>query len=145
MSKAIYICSRTHSFGPSDEDRPREICRALEPDNIVTPVSHRVSVNDHTAYAVMNYQPTNLVKENSLLLGYLYDRSGNWNEPLTGFPDGSYAIFRSNDDYFEAVTDPVASRTIWYYFDKEWFIASTSQRAIVTFLGSFNFDERVIP
>ena len=145
MSKAIYICSRTHSFGPADEDRLTEICRALKPDNLVTPVSHRVSTGDHTACAIMNYQTSNIEKKNSLLLGYLYDRSGNWDEPLTGFPDGSYAIFRGNDDYFEAVTDPVASRTIWYYFDEEWFIASTSQRAIVMFLGSFHFDERVIP
>lgn len=145
MAKAIYVCSRNRPLGSADKDRLTGICEALTPDNIVTPVSHRVAVVDHTACAVMNYQPSNLIKENSLLLGYLYDRSENWNIPLTDFPDGSYAIFRVNDDYLEAVSDPVASRTIWYYFDEEWFIAATSQRAIIMFLGSFHFDERVIP
>jgi len=145
MAKAIYVCSRNHPLVSNDEARLKGICEALTPDNIVTPVSHRVSVKDLTAYAVMNYQPSILEKQNSLLLGYLYDRNENWNEPLTDSPDGSYAIFRVNDDHFEAVSDPVASRTIWYYFDDDLFIASTSQRAIIMFLGSFHFDERIIP
>ena len=145
MAKAIYVCSRNRPFGSADEARLKGICEALTPDNIVTPVSHRISIDGRTAFAVMNYQPSNLIRENSLLLGYLYGCYDNWNEPLTDSPDGSYAIFRVNADYFEAVSDPVASRTVWYYFDEERFIASTSQRAIIMFLGSFHFAERVIP
>ncbi len=145
MAKAIYVCSRNRPFGSTDEARLRGVCEALTPDNIVIPVSHRVSINDLTAYAVMNYQPSNLEKQNSLLLGYLFDGSERWSEPLTDSPDGSYAIFRCNDAYFEAVTDPLATRTVWYYFDEDQFIASTSQRAIIMFLSSFHFDERVIP
>jgi hypothetical protein len=34
---------------------------------------------------------------------------------------------------------------VWYFFDDEHFVASTSQRAIVMFLGSFQFNEGVVP
>jgi hypothetical protein len=145
MAKAIYACARARSFGSSDEDRLKKICGALEPDNITSSVSHRVSIDDRTAWAIMNPSPRNLEKNNSLLLGYLYDRSEEWEKPQTSFPDGSYAIFRCDDECFEAVADPVASRTVWYYFDDELLIASTSQRAIVMFLGSFDFNEKVVP
>lgn len=145
MSKVIYVCTRNRRLGSTDEDRLREICRNLEPDNVVSQIDHKVLANDRIAFAIMNYQPSIIEKENSLLLGCLYGQWERWDEPLTDFPDGSYALFRDNDDYFEVVTDAAASRTIWYYFDEHWFIASTSQRAMVMFLGSFDFDERVIP
>lgn len=145
MAKAIYVCSRNRPLGPEDEERLRGICEALTPDNIFTAVSHSVLTDDRIGYAVVNQQPPNLEKENSLLLGYLYAGKERWDVPLSDPPDGSFAIFRCSDDYFEALSDPVASRTIWYYFDEERFIAATSQRAIVMFLGSFEFDDRVIP
>ena len=145
MSKVIYVCARNHSFDSTDEERLEKICSVLQPDNIVSQIDHRVVSNGNVAYAIMNYQPTVIDKKNSLLLGYLYDRRETWDEPLTDFPDGSYALFRNNDDYLEVVTDAVASRTIWYYFDANWFIASSSQRGIFMFLGNFHFDERVIP
>ena len=39
----------------------------------------------------------------------------------------------------------MASRTVWYFLDDSRFIASTSQRAILSLVGSFQFDSRVIP
>lgn len=145
MAKVIYVCARNHSFGLKDKTRLKKICEVLEPDNIVSQLDHRVLTNNHIAFAIMNYQPSIIEKKNSLLLGYLYDRCERWDEPRTDFPDGSYTLFRDNDDYLEVAIDAVGSRTIWYYFDENWFIASTSQRAIVMFLGSFHFDDRVIP
>ena len=68
-----------------------------------------------------------------------------WNTPLEEYPDGSYAIFRADSCHVELVSDVVGSRTIWYHKDDEVFVASTSQRAIVMFLRSYVFDERVIP
>ncbi|HPJ44184.1 MAG TPA: hypothetical protein PLY21_17780, partial [Spirochaetota bacterium] len=53
--------------------------------------------------------------------------------------------FRDSERYCEIITDPVATRTIWYYHDENLFIASTSQRAIILYLGRFEFDDRVIP
>lgn len=81
-----------------------------------------------------------------VLLGFLYEKhSVHWDEPRKIYPDGNYALFRANEDEIEVVSDCAATRTIWYYHDDELFIASTSQRAIIMFLESFSFDERVIP
>src|SRR5690606_17398986 len=59
--------------------------------------------------------------------------------------DGSYAIFRENEYKIELLTDSVASRTIWYYEDKEVFVASNSQLAIIYFLKNFESNRDVIP
>ena len=143
MAKNIYICSR--KMPPSSmEERLYEICRNLAPDNI-TPSEPRVVVSGDIAYGIMN--PTSTISEigTSLLMGQIFNKDEKWSVPLQDFPDGSYALFRNGKDYCEIVSDPVASRTIWYYNDENTLIASTSQRAIVMFLGSFEFDERIIP
>ncbi|MFW5804446.1 MAG: asparagine synthase-related protein, partial [bacterium] len=69
----------------------------------------------------------------------------NWHIPFQEYPDGSYALFRDGEKYCEIVSDPAASRTIWYYKNEENFVASTSQIAIIKFIEGFEFDERVIP
>ena len=58
-------------------------------------------------------------------------------------PDGSYALFRSDDRYIELLSDTCASRTIWYASTEKLFLASTSQRAIVYFLQSYKPDRQV--
>ena len=46
-----------------------------------------------------------------------------------------------NAQQLSVVSNLVAGRTAWYYFDESCFILSSSQRAIVRFLGSFQFNE----
>ena len=71
--------------------------------------------------------------------------------PATGtcrgapLPDGSYALLRADDAHVELVADGVASRTLWYALTDRELIASTSQRAIVTLLGSFEPNRDVLP
>ena len=143
MSKLIYVCSKDKlpfSVGKLLQD----ICCSLSPDNI-KPSNPKIIVRDNIAYSIMNPANSILEKDNSVLMGFIYGKVENWNIPLEYFPDGSYALFRDGDKCFEAVSDAVASRTIWYYFDKKIFISATSQRAIVMFLGSFVFNGSVIP
>ena len=143
MAKCIYICSR-ETLSPFTGRKLHDICERLSPDNI-TPHKPRVLVNKDIGYGIMNPTSTHSESSTSLLMGQLFNKNDNWNVPLQEFPDGSYALFRNGEEYCEIVSDPVASRTIWYYFDKDIFVASTSQRAIVMYLGNFEFDERVIP
>jgi asparagine synthetase B (glutamine-hydrolysing) len=143
VSKNIYICSR-ETLLPLTGESLLAICKNLAPDNI-SPAEPKVVLNGDIAYGIVNPARTLMVKGNSLLMGQLFEEDENWEKPLNRFPDGSYALFRDGKDYFEIVSDPVASRTIWYYMDDNQFIASTSQRAIIMFLGSLEFDERVIP
>jgi len=145
MSKIIYVCSRNRPFDSKDELRLSEICKELEPDNLSLSGNHKISVHDKIAFGIMNPPKSIVCNGTSVLLGYLYNSCNRLYEPLSEFPDGSYALFRDNPDYLEVVSDPAASRTIWYYFDDNLFISSTSQRAIVKFIGNFVFDERVIP
>lgn len=56
---------------------------------------------------------------------------------MANVPDGSYALFRSDQNIVELISDMIASRTIWYIKTENIFIASTSQRAIIYFLQDF--------
>ena len=143
MSKSIYICSRTAISG-SVGKLLNTICKRLSPDNI-TPKEPVIAVKNDIAYGIMNPTKTILINNASLLLGQLFNKREGWDVPLHDFPDGSFALFRDGEEYCEIVSDPVASRTIWYYFDDYMLIASTSQRAIVMYLGSLDFDDRVFP
>lgn len=143
MAKNIYICSKDE-LPASIESRLFEICKRLEPDNI-NPRKPRIYINGHIAYGIMN--PTNTIqaKGDCLLMGEMYKENEKWDIPLEEYPDGSYALFRDRGKYCEIITDSAASRTIWYFLDDTIFVSSTSQRAIVMFLGSFEFNDNVIP
>jgi len=143
MAKNIWIYSRKILL-ESAKNKILEICKNVSPDNIIAS-QPKVVVNGNVAYGIMNPTNTLLVKGNSLLMGEIYGDNSNWHIPQQNFPDGSYALFRDGNEYCEIVSDPVASRTIWYFMNDEIFIASTSQRAIIMFIGEFEFNEKVIP
>ncbi|WP_277811569.1 hypothetical protein [Chromohalobacter canadensis] len=146
MSKVLYACSRNSSFSPNTKKKLNEICNQLVPDNIDVPKPHVVRVEDDVAYAVCMDSGALQESRMSLLLGFLYEKHKvRWDEPGKNYPDGNYALFRGDEAELEVVSDCVGTRTVWYYHDEEIFIASTSQRAIIMFLGTFEFDERVIP
>jgi asparagine synthetase B (glutamine-hydrolysing) len=69
----------------------------------------------------------------------------NWHEIGDETPDGAFAIIRSNDQTVQLVTDTLGQRTLWYVLTENFFIASTSQRAILLYLGGFELNEAVIP
>lgn len=146
MSKIIYVCNRARPLDDAEGHRLRQIGDALVPQNVKRNLESRVSVAGNTGYAVS--LPNDLVhqKDMSVLLGFLFEEPDfQWAVAGHEYPDGNYALFRAAEDRVEVAADAAATRTIWYYHDGELFIASTSQRAIVMFLGSFAFDERVIP
>ena len=143
MAKAIYICGR-RGLPAQIDAHLSTICNALSADNVASqpPRIHR---DRQTAFAVSN--PNTLVRqrENSLLLGAVFGDFDRWHRPKSALPDGTYALFREDEEYLEIVSDPSGSRTIWYYQDDEQFVASTSQLAIIHYLGSFQFNPAVIP
>ncbi|OWW18563.1 asparagine synthase-related protein [Noviherbaspirillum denitrificans] len=144
MAKIIYACSRKSSFGQEDERRLRKICERLEPDNLRLPVTHRIAVNGSIAFAIVNDRGST-VDGNSVLLGCLFEGAERWSYPGEPCPDGAFALFRESGAALEVASDAAGSRTIWYCFNDQYFVASTSQRAIVMFLGAFQFNEQVTP
>lgn len=146
MSKIVYAYHRTEKNHKRLSKKLDIICSELTPDNISTPENHRIFVDSKTAYAVTLDKSTIVESEKSLLLGHLYEPNDvNWSAPARNYPDGNFVIVRTDSQLLEVVCDGAGSRTIWYYFDQEQLIISTSQRAVILFLESFDFDDRIIP
>lgn len=144
MSKILYICYRNDNDFSAIEKKAKKICDDINADNI-SPNPTISYQRDKVVYGISNPVSTLNVNGRNILLGKLFNDEENWQSIKEDYPDGNYAIFRSNENFIEVVTDILGTRTVWYYKDDDIFISSTSQRAIVKFLGDFQFDERVIP
>jgi len=143
MSKVISIHFRET---PSEaiQQKLHSICKKIEPDNIDAN-EPKIVHTKNDFLAIMNPLDSLKIHENSILLGQINSNKEDWHVPSSDFPEGSYAIFRNGSDVSEFITDASASRTIWYYLDDSICIASTSQRAMILFLGGFDFNEQTIP
>ena len=144
MSKLIFLCFKDSSLKSVYRNRIEEISRKLLPDNI-DPVNSKIIEGDGILYSIVNPVNSVITTSGSVLLGKIFGNDLRWNTPQQNYPDGSYAIFRSDEKVVEIVSDVVASRSIWYYKNDEIFISSTSQRAIINFLGSLDFNKYIIP
>jgi hypothetical protein len=144
MAKIVMVCYRKKHQESELIRKIKLLSNKLIPDNI-NPTQTKVIKNDNIIFGIYNPNDSFTLKDNrSVYLGSLFEKT-NWWDPEKNYPDGSYVLFRSDEEYIEILTDVVASRTIWYYKDNEIFIASTSQRAIIYLLGSFIFNDEVIP
>lgn len=148
MARVVCICRRGGA-GPDDREngmtaRIERLNRRLAPDNI-TPNPPAILSEHGVTTAVLN--PTHALprKGASVCLGFLVDAAEDWWRPRAEIPDGSGALFRADETAVELSNDVVGSRTIWYAHTADEFIASTSQRAIVALLGSFEPNPGVVP
>lgn len=94
---------------------------------------------------VFNPNGATRLRGTSICIGALLGDPQDWHRPGSSAVDGSYALLRSDSRRVELVADPAGTRTIWYTLRPDSFIASTSQRAIVSLLGEFEPNRRVIP
>jgi len=95
--------------------------------------------------AVFNPSPTTRRHGASVAIGTLLEPRDDWHVPRAPLPDGSFALLRADDTHIELAADSVGSRTVWYALTNQELIASTSQRAIVTLLGSFEPNRNALP
>ena len=144
MSKLIYICARRGKSLPFTGNDAEHILSRLTPDNII-PRQPMIIEDQGILIGISNPVPSLPVEGTSVCLGAFLDDAENWWQPGTRLPDGSYALFRADEETLELATDIVASRTIWYVQRDDFFIASTSQRAIVCFLQSYESNSAPIP
>src|SRR5690625_2567530 len=147
MSKAIYITYK-EEINKSDfkniEERIKHIEKKIIPDNI-TPNPVNIKRDNNTITAVFNPVSTVKQSESSLCLGYVQNEEWDDVNSKSTKLEGTFAIFRKGQNKVQLITDWVGSRTIWYYFDKEKLIASTSQLAIIYYLNTFEFNQEIIP
>jgi len=137
MSKAVLICFKDPSFNHFTPKDIETLSNRLMPDNIKV-ISPLIISDKGILIGVFNPNDSLLKKENSICLGNIINPRKDWWIPHSEMPNGSFALFRVNENEVELVSDAVASRTIWYTKNKDFFIASTSQRAIVHFLKDFS-------
>jgi hypothetical protein len=136
MAKLLLVCHRDRTRR-LDPELLRKLSKAIIPDNI-EPCPPRMLDAPGLDIGVFNPNGAVLIQHASVCLGNLIDPGSDWGRTHAPRPDGSYALFRADDRCVELVSDACASRTLWYVLTDDLFVASTSQRAIVTVLGSYH-------
>jgi hypothetical protein len=144
MARLVLVASRNKQELPFDWKDLEALSLRLAPDNI-TLAAPRIIDGGGVLTAILNPPKRLSVRGCSVCAGGLFDEDENWWKPGFAIPDGSYALFRTDDQTIELVTDIVASRTFWYARTEDLFIASTSQRAIICLLQSFEPNEATVP
>lgn len=144
MARAVLVVSR-HTQRPNRLDLYREVLnRKLTGENI-SPKAALHAGRTGSAAALLNASGAARMSGASIAVGTLLDPRDDWHVPGTTLPDGNFALLRVDDAYVELVADAVGSRTLWYALTEHELIASTSQRAIVTLLGSFEPNRGALP
>lgn len=144
MSKIVFICFKDSKQNPYSNRDIEILSRRLLPDNITHP-SPKIIKDDGILIGIFNPSDTLPIHNTSVCMGNLISAKDNWWKPGAEVPDGSYALFRSDEKRLELVTDILASRTIWYAKTKNMFIGATSERAIIFFLQDFKPNKVVYP
>ncbi len=135
MARALLVVNRCGN-GDGLQHYVNLLNRRLTPDNLI--VGKPTIVRRHGVTTVIfNPADSILSRSGSVCLGALFGTSRDWHRPGAARPEGCYALLRSDARHVELVADAAASRTVWYILTPERFIASTSQRAIVSLLGRF--------
>lgn len=139
MAKLVLVCFRDPASIRAVDvaARVRRFLASLCPDNLIP--SDPVVATDGRGLFLGVFNPSDpaAVRDCSAYAGWLADHRESWWEPGTPAPVGSYALLRSCPATVEARSDYAASRTIWIAQTDEVFVASTTQRAIPYFLGSY--------
>ena len=135
MAGLILICTRDRGSSRLDPDRLRRCALHLSPGAIQANEPQLLQ-DDGILRAVVNPVAGVRADEHGICLGALFE-DADWSTPLAPPPDGSFAIARHDSGSVELVADAFASRTIWYAFTDDCFLASTSQRALASLLGDF--------
>ncbi len=77
-------------------------------------------------------------------VGVLAPTASAWWRTGSPPPDGLYALCRHDDGAVEILSDAVATHTVWYAKTDQLFLASTSQRALVSLLGDFRLNRGAV-
>jgi hypothetical protein len=138
MPGFLYVRSRCKDArDPMRRAHLEAVARRLAPDNIAyrPPL---VTERDGDALAVFNGAAAVRRIETSICLGSIFDRPTAWWKVGSDPPDGSFGLLRSDGATTEVVSDAVGTRTLWYAQTSDELVVSTSQRAIVMWLKSYD-------
>lgn len=143
MPAFLYVRSRSaRKRDPARRSYLKQIARRLAPDNVAyrPPI---VAERDGELLSLFNGGSAVRRERTSVCVGSIFACAAPWWKVGSGAPDGSFALVRSDEAATELVSDATATRTIWYTQTRDELVASTSQRAIVMWLKSYDCNEDV--
>lgn len=146
MSKLLFVAYKEANNDVIIKDK--EFFNIVEsriiPDNI-TPNKIKILETENSLCAIFNPVSTIPIIGSSICLGYSPDTTWPEFDKRGDSIEGSFTIIRNSESRLQIVSDMLASRTMWWYMNDDVFLASTSQRAIIMYLGEFSFNDNVIP
>lgn len=143
MSNLIVVCTRRPTDSVLLADAVRRSVAILSPDNI-RPHEPLVFERERLAVVVANPVAGIPVHDGAVCLGRMFGPQERWWVQGSAAPDGSFVIARHGAHAVELVTDVLATRQVWYVRTDDLFLASTSQRALVALLGSFDLNRDAV-
>jgi hypothetical protein len=144
MVRAVLVVPR-HPAQPNRLDGQCDtLNRKLAGANI-DPRAATLAQRGNVSAALLNPSGAARMQGASMAVGSLLEPRADWHVPQAPLPDGNFALLRVDDTHVELAADSVGSRTLWYVLTDQELIASTSQRAIVTLLASFEPNRDVLP
>lgn len=138
MSKALIVAFRGgqlvdgHSFSAS-------LSAATTPANL-TPTPPFWFQEHGLLSFVFNPSAVVRTQKAGICLGRTTSSGDNLFQVGADRPDGTFALFRADENQVEVLTDYAATRTIWYLLTKDLFVAATSQRMILAVVGNVDFN-----
>ncbi len=123
MSKLLYACFYRSKPKEFSVDNLNSLSRRLEPDNITFRDTEIIS-NEKEVIAIFNPNDSIKVEGKSVCMGNMLNPASDWSEPGSLIPDGTYALFRGDNNTLEVISDMVGTRTVWYYHDENVFISA---------------------
>ncbi len=143
MSKIFLVL-----FKKADPDRiascklkAEKMMEILSPDHLTPSV--KVEADASTCLFLFNDRKQVKYHEFSICTGTFIPLPDNWWE-LPEIPASASLFIKTDSNTCKVIVNNVAGRCTWYYSDSEQFIVSTSQRAIIAWLGSFQYNPQAL-
>lgn len=134
MATLLITADRTQS-GALSELALQRLATRLTPDGVTAGVhvhgSHGVQL------AILHPSDTIEITKTGCAVGLIGQKSDGWDQVDGPLLDAAHLTVRWDDDAVEFIGDVVGSRTLWFHLSDDRLVASTSQRAAVAALGSF--------
>ncbi len=142
MSQFLLVCHQ-QKISIVQKKRLDIIANKIIPDNLIPNPSLEIG-DDSLRIKILNPNSTINLKKNGICFGKMVNENQEWFEVSGDVPhDGNYSIIRYDDDTLQIIGDILGYRSIWYYQDQDIFIVSSSQRAIILYLGEFQPNQEV--
>lgn len=147
MANYIFIKTRQVVESTKILQDLEQVCCLLTPISIRGISQNTVEVwpdDSSSFYGIQNSEGVAKPEKDRLVIGWIHHSESDNADVFNSEADGSYAIIKNTEDKISFFSDQFSSRTLWYYFDDNKLVISTSQRAVIALKGSFNLNEETL-